>query len=411
MTDAQTSIFPRRTLIIIVSIAVVSFVAMVLLSILSGDQEGGYQAGAHPYSDSALGYRGLVSFLEARDVPVMVSRNQSLFQRMDGKGLQIILEPPYSFGFGEAALNFLGSGPVLLVLPKWIGTADANKPRWVSKVEPVSDVRAGAVLSSFLEDGEIVRPDTAVAWTYSEFAATPSLSRPQLIESNVLLPLIESDQGILLGQGSSYGDTFYVLADPDIMNNHGLGDGQNAALVAEMLDLLRNYDGTVVIDATLHGYTRSTNLWRTLFEMPLLPVTLLGLLAVALMFWAAVPRFGAPLAAPPRMKPGKQGLIENTAQLLDFGGFFPTTLEQYRAASVRQVAAALHAPSTLDEVDLRVWLDRIAESRGLSLRYIDLTIDIAGPLGTGAVDMRAALATARKIHRWKSEMLRGSVAN
>ena len=392
----------------LVGISAIAFFTAIFLSLYQDDVGGGSQAGPNPYSESAIGYRALVNFLQQLDVPVVVSRNQSLLDRVSSEGFNVILEPPSSIGFEDLIFDYLGGGPVLLVLPKWETIADHENPRWVREVEPVDVNRVAAILNMVVNDGQIIRPGQAVAWTSSVFSATPAATLPQLMTSSEMTPLVESNEGILLGFHESFGVDFYVLSDPDILNNHGLGEADNALFAAELTDLLRVGEGAVMIDATLHGFTRSTNLWRNLFEVPFLPITMLGLALILAIFWAGSVRFGAPLPTPKVLQPGKQGLIDNTARLLDFGGNFQIILTDYWAASTRRVATGLHAPKSIEGVDLGPWFDRIAEARGLDRRYAHLQAEINTLTSTSNAELRRLFAAAQDIHRWKKEMLRGS---
>jgi hypothetical protein len=387
-----------------IGVAVASFLGMLVLGMLAGDTTG-EMSGANPNSESAIGYRGLVTFLGELELPVMVNMNPSFYDRLDGSAFEILLEPPTPSDLGTMRLRFAGTGPVLVVLPKWRAQADPQKRRWIGQSEPLPADHVRMVMEALADNAEIIRPQSLGALE-SVYDASPSLARPQLVKADGLSPLISSDQGVLLGWLNMAGEAVYVLSDPDVLNNHGIDNGDNARLAAEMIDDMR--DGrTVVLDATLHGFTRSHTLWRILLEPPLLPVTLLGLGACAVLFWSAATRFGAPAAPPPRLARGKRGLIDNTAALLGFGGHLTVILDRYRTAALRQVASTLHAPGGLDIVDLQLWLDRVAEARGLDARVADLAPErtTGGPLGEG----HALLAAAHRIYRWKTEMLRGSV--
>ena len=401
------AIFNVRTVRWIVGIAAVAFMAALFLSIYTEDMTGGQEAGPNPYSDSAIGHRAFVTFLKELDVPVVISRNQSLLDRVGG-GVTVLLEPPSETDLEDMLWNFIGSGPVLLVLPKWRGMTDLENPRWVREVLLINADHVADVLNMVVADGQVIRPGEAVDWSSSVFSAVPAATVPQLITGPDITPLVEAPEGILLGVYESWAGEVYILSDPDILNNHGLGEAENALFVAELIDFLRGGDGGVVIDATLHGFTRSTNMWRSLFELPFLPVTLLGVALVLMVFWAGSVRFGAPRPAPRTMPPGKQGLIGNTARLLDFGGNFQVILKDYLTSSARRVAAGLHAPKGLDEVDLGPWFDRIAESRGIDQRFAHVQAEINALVSMPNTDMRRLFAAAQDIHRWKKEMLRGS---
>lgn len=404
MTPQAPSGFSRRALFWLVLVGAASFLALIVISALAGNSSGG-RAGANPYSDSAIGYRGLVGFLENLEMPVLISRDRGIAGKLDRHALQVLLEPASTVDLVKTAAALAGGGEVLLVLPKWRGQSNLQKPAWVESVQMLDSKLVQSIVLPAVPDAEIVRP-LALHTVSGPYQTAPAVARPQLVKSARLTRIVGTDQGILLGRVEAYGTTVYVLSDPDILNNHGLGKGHNARLVAGIVEDVRN-GGAVVIDATVNGFTRSPSQWRSLFELPLLPVTLLGLCACGLLFWAAGTRFGAPVPLPPRLAPGKRGLIDNTAQLLDFGGHFGVLLERYRASAIRQVAAALHAPAGLGPQELGRWLDRVAGARAIDITHAELVPDRASAGKT--VDGRDMLSSARRIHRWKTEMLRGSI--
>jgi hypothetical protein len=406
MTPAASAGFSRRTLVWLVAVGTASFLALMVISAIAGNTSGD-RAGANPYSESAIGYRGLVSFLENLEMPVLVSRDRGLTERLDPDALQILLEPASAGDLAPMLVTLTGGGPVLVVLPKWRGNPDPKKPTWLSSVLLLDRKVVEGIAPALTADLKLVRPK-ALTKVYGPYGLAPTVPKPQLFKSEKITPVVHTDQGILLGRVDAYGTVIYVLSDPDILNNHGLPNGANARLAAAIIADVSG-GGTVAIDATLQGFTRSPSQWRSLFERPLLPVTLLALATVGLLFWTASTRFGAPLPVPPRMASGKEGLIDNTAQLLDFGGHFGVLLERYRASAIREVTAALHAPAGLDQIDLARWLDRIAHARGLDTTFADLVSDRAA--AGKAVHGRDMLSSARRIHRWKTEMLRGSIAD
>ena len=152
----------------------------------------------------------------------------------------------------------------------------------------------GRILATFAEavaeaPSEIVRVDSVTDWRSADGLFAPDLTAPaQLLRpAPDLEPLIECDQGVLLG---SLGAMF-VLADPDLIENHGLLRGRNAELVLAVLARVRG-DGPIVFDETLHGDLPQDGIWSRAGEFPhvLMPVHLL--LFTALLAWIANGRHG-----------------------------------------------------------------------------------------------------------------------
>src|SRR4030095_12375331 len=139
-----------------------------------------------------------------------------------------------------------------------------------------------------------------------------------------------------------------VLADPDVISNHGLARDGNAALAVGLIKRLRGPNGTVVFDETIHGYTGSAeNPSSLLFRFPFVIATVQGLIAVALLLWATLARFGAPQSVPPPLTAGRAGLLQNMAKLIEFTGHRQVMVRRYVEETLRHVARQLHAPRPL----------------------------------------------------------------
>jgi hypothetical protein len=170
-----------------------------------------------------------------------------------------------------------------------------------------------------------------------------------------MTPLLERFQMPVL---ASTGDgQMFILADPDLIANHGLKDRRTAELTVEMIQRLRPNDQPVAFDLTLHGFGRSRNLLKTLLVPPFLALTLSILAAALLAGLHAFGRFG-PARDEPRALPfGKAALIDNAAGLIRRAGRGGRMGDAYVALTRDAAAAAIHAPP-LTEPELDALLDR-----------------------------------------------------
>ena len=67
----------------------------------------------------------------------------------------------------------------------------------------------------------------------------------------------------------------FVLADPDLLNNHGMADARRAAAALALLDWLNSTDAEAVhFDVTLNGLGNSKSPLKLAFDPPFLAVTL-----------------------------------------------------------------------------------------------------------------------------------------
>jgi hypothetical protein len=149
----------------------------------------------------------------------------------------------------------------------------------------------------------------------------------------------------------------FILAEPDLLANHGLKDQRTAALAVQIIQRLRPNDGPVAFDLTLHGFGQTRNLLKTLLVPPFLALTLSILAAALLAGLHAFGRFG-PARDEPRALPfGKAALIDNAAGLIRRAGRGGRMGEAYVALTRDAAAAAIHAPP-LAEPELDALLDR-----------------------------------------------------
>jgi hypothetical protein len=230
----------------------------------------------------------------------------------------------------------------------------------------------------------------------------PVVTRPQLLaidEDDLVVAGSETDA--LVAQvllDDDHDGALWVLADPDVLNNHGLRHPANAAFTVQMIDALR-HGGPVVLDEVIHGYAQTPSLLRTLFRFPLVLATLQVLICAVFAVWAAMVRFGPSTAAPPPLAPGKDFLIQNTAALLRYGGHHAEALRRYLVQNVTAVRHALHAPQ-LDAAALTAWLERLRALRGGSISLLELERD-----SYTADTPERTLEVAERVYRWRMEMI------
>src|SRR5262249_37778650 len=118
------------------------------------------------------------------------------------------------------------------------------------------------------------------------------------------------------------------------------------------------------------------------------------------LLWSTTGRFGAPVAGAAGPAAGKLTLIENTAELMRSGGHAGFALERYLQLSVQEVARRTHAPA---HVEPRAWIAHLEKAHRVRHSLDALERDAR------AAPREAALAVAARIHRWRQEMIDGSV--
>jgi hypothetical protein len=400
-------IFSRRVLIGWVGAAVATF-AVSLYFLGRGGEHGGADAvGPSTYSRSAIGHAGIADTLQRLGVPVVKSRNNSADKL--GKDGVLVLAEPRPNAVSEPALRaLLDARAVLLVLPKWTGRASEKKPGWLATAEEGSPARAQWALNLVAGGGEVVRERQMPVWQTNLLKRQPQLASPvQLIRSGAMRPIVGASAGILVGELNRK-RTVWVLADPDVIANHGIGQGENAALALAIIDRLRGHGGAVVFDETIHGFlAQPTNPLALLVQFPFVVATFMVAAALALLLWATMARFGAAQSAPPPLSAGRQGLLQNVAQLITFAGHQQVMVRRYVQETVRETARQLHAPRGLTGQGLAAWLARVGQARGVSVDCGAVIAEVEGLADRRRGDLGPLVRIAREIHRWRREIVDG----
>jgi len=399
-----TNPFSKTTLWIIIGVGITSLAVTVILTVMGPGAK--YSAGSDGYSVSAIGHKGLVELLQKLDVPVVLSRNDSAVKAKNG--LLVIAEPKIEDKETERLKALISSAPhnVLVVLPKWYGYA-LDDGRWVDAVDlqPLADVQAVLGTLGLTGEGTVSRTIISPIWNTSHELVLPKPRiklQAQAVSNELVEPVIDDGQRALLSHFEHEGKTIWLLADPDVINNAGLAQKDNAQLAVALIDKLRE-GGPVVFDETVHGHAQTPSLLHVLFEFPLVLATMQVLICALLILWAAMVRFGPKRAPPPPLAPGKDFLIANTAALLRFGGHDHDALERYLTSNIQIVRHALHAPDSLGPSGIVEWLERVRKVRGTQIALPQLQEAVATTR-----DPARVLELADQVYRWRMEMIHGS---
>jgi hypothetical protein len=414
-TGANTGdVFSGRLLAVLIASAVVLLaLSLYFMGAPESVTPGADAVGPSAFSRSALGHAGLADLLQRLGVPVTKSRYGSL-GRLGKDGVLVIAEP-LSTGDVLASLDGLARAQrVLLVLPKRWGSPSLTHPGWLADTQLLASPEVQLVLEALDVDGSVLRVDHAVSWTENRFAGAPSVAAPvQLMQSRAATALVASPQGMLLGEVRRGSRRLWILTDPDVLENHGLSVPGNAAFVMAVLDELRRGDGGVVFDETAHGYvSQAATPLKLLFTFPYVLATAQGLLAIGLLLWATMGRFGRPEPIPPELEPGKLGLIRNAAQFLGFAGEREVVLQRYAAGTLRDLGRRLHAPTGLDEGRLLDWLGRVGKARGVAANGVEAYRGLEQGLGSasrraGSRKLAGLMELTREIYRWRRGIIDG----
>jgi hypothetical protein len=256
------------------------------------------------------------------------------------------------------------------------------------------------------------RTKTTVTADSSRFGGKLTLTDPQFLsveDSTYVASLLEASNGMLLGGDYDRGGNLWVMSDPDIFSNAGLDDADNGIVAVSIVQSLLPKGGKVIIDETSHGFEQRPNLLRVLLRPPFITVGIAGIVALLVLAWAGITRFGAPRAETVGLAAGKLTLVRNAAQLLRLGTTAANLTLSYRRLVLADAIAELHGPPGLDEFSQAAWLDRAAARRGLSIRIKPLIDEMSSLADGNRLDAAHALRFSLDLHRWKQEILNGTV--
>ncbi len=398
-------VFSGRLLAIWISASVALLAASLYFMLMpEGTSPGTDSVGPTVFSRSALGHAGIADILQRLGVRVVKSRYGSL-GKLGKEDLLVIAEPPVGAESLDLLAQLLRADRVLLILPKRDGIPSREHPGWISDAQLLPAPEIQLLLTALDIDATVSYTRKVVVWEQNGLEVYPKISAPvQLLESKHMQTLVSTDRGDLVAEFHRGRRGIWILSDPDVMENHGLSQGANAAFSVALINWLRGPNGSVVFDETIHGYvSQPPSPLRLLFTFPYVLATAQGVLAIGLLLWATVGRFGKPEPVVPALESGKLGLIRNIAELLGFARHHEIVVQRYVQEALRDAARLLHAPP-LPEGQLVPWLARVGKLRGAEPDCAEIVRRMEE---TKPTEASALMAVARDIYRWRRGIIDG----
>ena len=184
-------------------------------------------------------------------------------------------------------------------------------------------------------------------------------------------PVVTTRFGALVvacSAGSDAPPTF-ILSDPDLLNNHGLALGENAAFAVELVRALRAADARPVYLDTVRwvmlrdgdepeqpDYERTTDDLLRFFEQPFLTFWIIALILLIVLFWRSMVRFG-PLERGVQHQPdaSKLAAIDAKARLLRLSGNDHRLLAEYVHNRVQTLATQVLGPFATGDIEKQLF--------------------------------------------------------
>jgi hypothetical protein len=229
----------------------------------------------------------------------------------------------------------------------------------------------------------------------------PAPAVPQVISGEGLVPLLSlpNGGGTILAQIE--GRPHYILADPDMLNNHGIHEPARARAALALLDALNATGAESINFATFAEVVAPKDpesLLRLLIEPPFLAMTLALIVAALLAGFHGAIRFGQPRREERTIALGKAALVENSAGLIRLARREVHMSTAYAELVQQETARAVGAPPGLSGQALDDYLDRLTRS-GPSFS------ELAAAL-VKTRDRQSMAAAARALFQWKKDIIR-----
>ena len=291
--------------------------------------------------------------------------------------------------------------PTLIILPKWRSIPNLRGGQWVTIIGPGAGNGVAQTLGYQLHITQGLAPETRLA-TGGPLSGidVPAPALPQTIEGAGLSPLLTlADGGVVLAQIE--GRPHYILADPDLLNNHGIGDPQRARAALALLDALNGEGGESINFATFTDVPAARepgSLLRLVLEPPFLAMTLALLIAALLAGFHGAIRFGQPRREERAIPLGKAALVENSAGLIRLARREVHMSVAYAELVQQEAARAVGAPAGLSGEALDDYLDRLTRS---GPTFSELAAALVKTR-----DRHAMAAAARALFQWKKDIIR-----
>ena len=352
-SDAGEGAFNPGSMLLVVAVGALAFIATLLLGAYAPDLRSGRNGGTHALSNAATGFSGLVRLAAATGRNPVVIRAPDQLKREE---LAVVTPDHGWINLGDI-LQWRGARATLLVLPKWDTAPDKEKPGWVRVAgllpaqDPAQTLAPAVPLLVSREHGD--RHELKVvpfgAPSDLRFIAPAVL---QTISGKRIEPIItESGGRIVLAKVK--GSQTYILADPDLINNHGMGDERQAKAALALLDYLNSTGSkSVLFDVTANGLGRSRSPLKLAFDPPFLAVTLTIFAAMLLAAWQALVRFGPVRRRERAIAFGKAALVDNSAALIRKAGRETSLGGRYVEVICERATNLFRLPANLDAEEL-----------------------------------------------------------
>jgi hypothetical protein len=401
----QESPFNPRLVFGLIAAGLIAFVALVLLLAFGGNSSDSGRGGgrANALAVSAVGFKGLVDLVGEYHETYTI-------QELGDLGIEdlviVALEPQSRPGDLKRLLDQRHGKATMIILPKWETIADPRRSRWVRALSPTAAAALERIDDQMVQVAIAQRPDPRRRAGGQDILAgveMPIPDAPQVIAGAGLTPLVTLPGGGALV--ARMGDQpHYIVADPDLLNNHGLANREAAEAALALIDALNATDAEgVAFDLTVNGLgagrSARPSLLRTAFEPPFLVMTLALAAAALLAGLHGAVRFGQPKREERAIALGKAALVENSAGLIRLARREARLGAAYAEVVRHEAARTASAPNGQTGAQLDAYLDRLTKADRPTFSALAARL-------ASARDRHELVAAARALFSWKKDIIR-----
>jgi len=307
--------------------------------------------------------------------------------------------------------NKIAATPTLLVLPKWI-----DRTAELSVFDQQLQHEETAVLRPLFQLNMRqlqLRPHATKVLNEEGYI----LYRPQLFTAEsvkdgcrTVVPLAG---GVLVAECNAGTRPFFILSDPDLLNNHGLALGENAQIALDLItDLAGNQDGTVFIDTSdrqilqrdvvneAPPQPRTTEDLSRYFAYPFNLIWISAGLTFLILMWRGLIRFGpAKQLATGEVEASKTASIDAKSYLLRLAGEDHALLTAYVGDKMTGLAHdVMGQKATMDQPQ---FLERLRKIAPVNATALETCIDDLSRIGpeTPKTELARSLENFERTHR------------
>jgi hypothetical protein len=388
--------FNPVTMLLMTAIGALAFIAMLVLGAYAPDLRSGHNGGSHALSNAATGFSGVVRLAQETGRKPIIVRTVTDLNNED----LAVITPDHGSDDLSKILQMRGARATLIVLPKWQTMADPERTGWVRVIDLLPGGDPGSTLypTNPLEIARSRGHGEALVNTGFDASGQVHFAAPAIVQTmsgKGLQPMITTKSGaVVLGKFSD--SNLYVLSEPDLINNHAMGDeGQARSALALLDDLNSTGNDGILFDVTANGLGHSKSPLKLAFSAPFLAVTLTIFAAMLLAAWQALVRFGPVIPRARAIAFGKAALVDNSAALIRKAGREAHLGPRYVDVIRERAIALFRLPSTLDASALDDRLETLNSKRSFAA---------AAATASNAHSRDELLGAAQELNQWLEEV-------